>query len=429
MTSLIQTLQDRGIIAQMTDEKGLLERLAEGPIALYCGFDPTADSLHVGHLVPLICLKRFQLAGHRPVVLLGGATGMIGDPSFKATERKLKNTETLQEWIAKIKLQLSLFLDFDCSAHRAIVTNNYQWFGSMNVLPFLRDIGKYFAVNQMIHKDAVKQRINRDDSGISFTEFSYNLLQGYDFTYLNQQYGVILQIGGSDQWGNIISGIDLTRRMHHQTVYGLTVPLITKSNGIKFGKTEGDTIWLDQRKTSPYKFYQFWLNTQDSDVYRFLNLFTFLDFATINAMEQEERSSRSAQFILAEEVTRMVHGTRGLTAAQRITTSLFHGGLSDLKEDDFAQLAQDGLPTIRLRREKRIDLPQALVEASLVPSRGQARTMITANAITINNIKPATSTSYVFSNDDRLYGRYTLLRRGKKHYCLIRWEGEDLSNT
>ncbi len=419
--NLIQQLQERGLIAQVTDESALAEQLAQGPIALYCGFDPTADSLHLGHLVPLLCLRRFQLAGHKPVALVGGATGLIGDPSFKATERKLNTSETVGEWVEKIRDQVSPFLDFDCGDNSAVMANNYDWFGGMNVLTFLRDIGKHFSVNQMINREAVKQRLNRDDVGISFTEFSYNLLQGYDFAALNEKYGVALQIGGSDQWGNITSGIDLTRRLHQNTVFGLTVPLITKSDGTKFGKTEGGAVWLDAKKTSPYKFYQFWINTADADVYRFLKFFTFLSIEQINALEEEDKNSGKApraQYVLAEEVTRMVHGEEGLQAAQRITQSLFSGALNELTENDFAQLAQDGMPVIELGREA--DLQQALVTAELVPSRGQARTMIASNAVTINGEKQS-SPEYVFVDSDRLFGRYTLLRRGKKHYCLICW--------
>ncbi len=421
-SNLIQQLQERGLIAQVTDVAALTERLSQGPLALYCGFDPTADSLHLGHLVPLLCLKRFQLAGHRPVALVGGATGLIGDPSFKATERKLNTAETVQEWVDKIRRQVSPFLDFDCGDNSAIAANNYDWFGNMNVLTFLRDIGKHFSVNQMINKEAVKQRLNRDDSGISFTEFSYNLLQGYDFASLNQQYGVELQIGGSDQWGNITSGIDLTRRMHQKQVYGLTVPLITKADGTKFGKTEGEAVWLDPAKTSPYKFYQFWINTADADVYRFLKFFTFMPIEEIDALEEEDRNSGSApraQYVLAQNVTRLVHGEAGLAAAVRITQSLFSGALRDLTADDLAQLAQDGMPTVAL--SDGADLQQALVDAELVPSRGQARTMIGSNAITVNGEKQS-SADYVFSAADRLFERYTLLRRGKKNYCLIRWQ-------
>ncbi|CNC19736.1 tyrosyl-tRNA synthetase [Yersinia frederiksenii] len=420
-SNLIKQLQERGLVAQVTDENALAERLAQGPISLYCGFDPTADSLHLGHLVPLLCLKRFQLAGHRPVALVGGATGMIGDPSFKASERKLNTEDTVNEWVEKIRRQVSPFLDFDCGENSAIAANNYDWFGGMNVLTFLRDIGKHFSVNQMINKEAVKQRLNRDDSGISFTEFSYNLLQAYDFACLNKAHGVVLQIGGSDQWGNITSGIDLTRRLHQQQAYGLTVPLITKADGTKFGKTEGGAVWLDPQKTSPYKFYQFWINTADADVYRFLKFFTFMSMEEINALEEEDKNSGKApraQYVLAENVTAMVHGAEGLAAAKRITDSLFSGNLHDMTEADFAQLAQDGMPTIELSRDA--DLQQALVNAELVPSRGQARTMINSNAVAINGEKQS-DPEYIFTDADRLFGRYTLLRRGKKHYCLISW--------
>lgn len=421
-TNVIKQLQERGLIAQITDENALSEHLAQGQITLYCGFDPTADSLHLGHLVPLLCLKRFQLEGHRPVALVGGATGLIGDPSFKAVERKLNTQDTVQDWVNKIKKQVSPFLNFDCGDNSAIVVNNYDWFGGMSVLTFLRDIGKYFSVNAMISKEAVKQRIDRDDVGISFTEFSYNLLQSYDFASLNKAHQVTLQIGGSDQWGNITSGIDLTRRLHQKQVFGLTVPLITKSDGTKFGKTESGAIWLDPKKTSPYKFYQFWINTADADVYRFLKFFTFMSLDEINAIEQEDKNSGvapRAQYVLAELVTKLVHGEEGLTAAKRITESLFSGSLKSLSQEDFEQLEQDGMPTVALEADA--DLQQALVNAGLAPSRGQARTMIESNAISINGEKQSAA-DYKFSDADRLYQRYSLLRRGKKYYCLLIWK-------
>ncbi|KMW74413.1 tyrosyl-tRNA synthetase [Photorhabdus luminescens subsp. luminescens] len=420
--NLIKQLQERGLIAQVTDENALAERLAQGPVSLYCGFDPTADSLHLGHLVPLLCLKRFQLAGHKPVALVGGATGLIGDPSFKAAERKLNTEDTVKEWVEKIRRQVSPFLDFDCGENSAKTANNYDWFGNMDVLTFLRDIGKHFSVNQMINKEAVKQRLNRDDVGISFTEFSYNLLQSYDFARLNEVHGVELQIGGSDQWGNITSGIDLTRRINQKQVFGMTVPLITKSDGTKFGKTEGGAVWLDPKKTSPYKFYQFWINTADADVYRFLKFFTFMNLEDIDALEEEDKNSGKApraQYVLAEQVTGMVHGEEGLAAAKRITESLFSGAVADLTEEDFAQLAQDGMPVIEL--EKGADLQQALVNAGLVPSRGQARTMISSNAVAVNGEKQS-EPEYLFTDSNRLFDRYTLLRRGKKHDCLICWK-------
>lgn len=418
--NLIEELKQRGLIAQLTDEQGLIDRLEQGPIALYCGFDPTADSLHLGHLVPLLCLRRFQALGHQPVALVGGATGLIGDPSFKATERKLNTTQTVAEWADKIRRQLEPFLCFT-GDNPAIIANNYAWFAEMNVLDFLREVGKHFSVNQMINREAVKQRLQREDQGISYTEFSYNLLQSYDFVCLNQRYRVELQLGGSDQWGNIVTGIDLTRRIQQTPTWGLTVPLITKSDGTKFGKTETGAIWLDAEKTTPYKFYQFWMNTADEDVYRFLQFFTFIPLKAIEEIRQQDATSGEpprAQQILAEEVTRLVHGDSGVAAAKRITKSLFAGNLENMQESDFAQLAQDGMPKITPTAVG--DLQQALVDAKLAPSRGQAKALISANAITVNGTRQ-NETDYAFTPQDKLCGRYTLLRRGKKHYCLLCW--------
>ncbi len=419
--NVLSELSQRGLVAQVTNEKELTERLEKGPITLYCGFDPTADSLHLGHLVPLLCLKRFQDAGHRPLVLVGGATGMIGDPSFKAVERKLNGPEIVQEWVKKIQRQVSPFLNFDDPKNGAIMVNNYDWFGQMDVLSFLRDIGKHFSVNAMINKESVKQRINRDDVGISFTEFTYSLLQSYDFASLNREYGLELQIGGSDQWGNITAGIDLTRRLNQQSVYGFTVPLITKSDGTKFGKTEGGAIWLDSSKTSIYKFFQFWLNTADADVYRFLRFFTFLSEAEIVAIEDADKASGKApegQRILAEQVTRLVHGEDGLKTAEHITRCLFENDLSHLDESDFAQLAQDGMPSVEVAADT--DLQDALVKAELATSRSQAKTLLDSNAIAINGNKVDANIAQIAAAD-RLFGRYTLLRRGKKHYSLLIW--------
>jgi len=420
--NLIQQLQERELVAQVTDEKGLIDRLAKGSISLYCGFDPTSDSLHLGHLVPLLCLKRFQLAGHKPVALIGGATGLIGDPSFKIGERQLNEKKVVNQWLKKISKQITLFLNFDCYDNCTIIVNNLDWFANMKVLNFLRDIGKHFSVNKMINKEAVKSRLHHDGSSISFTEFSYNLLQGYDFAYLNNTLKVELQIGGSDQWGNITSGIDLTRRLYKKKVYGLTVPLITKADGTKFGKTESGTIWLNAKKTSPYKFYQFWINTADADVYRFLKFFTFMTLKEISALEDEDRNSNKApkaQKILAEQVTGLIHRKEGLAAAQRITHSLFSGSLCKMTEQDFIQLAQDSMPTIKLTYNT--DLQQVLVDAKLAPSRNKARTLINSGAITLNGVKQFNE-SYYFSQTDRLFGRYSLLRRGKKHYHLLIWK-------
>ncbi|UDG81033.1 Tyrosine--tRNA ligase [Candidatus Hartigia pinicola] len=419
--NLMKTLRERGLIEQITNENVLSERLTQGPIALYCGFDPTSDSLHLGHLVPLLCLKRFQLAGHHPVALVGGATGLIGDPSFKASERKLNTVDITQKWVVKICNQILFFLSVDDSDSSAKLVNNYDWFKQMDMLTFLRDIGKHVSVKNMINKEAIKQRLNRDDLGISFTEFSYNLLQSYDFVNLNKKHKVELQIGGSDQWGNIISGIDLTRRLNQNQVFGMTLPLITTTDGKKFGKTESGTVWLDPKKTSPYKFYQFWINTADSDVYRFLKFFTFMEVTDINKLEQEDKKRDKAplaKYILAENVTRLVHRDEGLAAARRITDSLFFSDISHLRESDFEQLIQDGMPYIIL--EEKADLQEALVISKLTPSRGQARTAIISNAVSVNGQKK-NEPSYVFNNKDRLFHRFTLVRRGKKDYCLINW--------
>ena len=424
--NLIQQLQERELISQSTNEDKLNKKLTQKSISLYCGFDPTASSLHLGHLIPLICLMRFQCAGHKPIALIGGATGLIGDPSFKFVERKLNTNDIINHWIDNISKQISLFLDFNCGSNSAIIVNNYNWFANMNILTFLRDIGKHFSINQMINKEAIKQRLNRNDHGISFTEFSYNLLQSYDFAYLNKLYGVTLQIGGSDQWGNIISGIDLTRRINKNHVFGLTVPLITKFDGTKFGKTEDGTIWLDPKKTSPYKFYQFWINIADNDVYRFLQLFTFLSNEEINSLKEKMDTNTIpyAKYILADHVTKLVHNKDGLAAAKRITNNLFNGSINNLLEEDFKQLSQDGIPTIILNINN-ILLQQVLVESKLVTSRNQARTMITANAIAING-KKENKIDYYLKDIDILFNKYTMLSRGKKNFCLIEWKNTDL---
>ena len=420
--SLIEDLEARGLIAQTTDAAALSELLAKEQVTLYCGFDPTADSLHIGSLVPILMLKRFQLTGHRPIALVGGATGMIGDPSFKATERKLNTPDVIEGWVDKIRAQVSPFLSFE-GDNAAVMANNYDWFGGMGALEFLRDIGKHFSVNAMIKKEAVQQRINRDDQGISYTEFSYSLLQGYDFSELNRRLGCKLQIGGSDQWGNITAGTDLTRRLNQQQVFGLTMPLVTKSDGTKFGKTDSGTIWLDARKTSPYAFYQFWLGTADADVYKFLRYFSFLSVAEIAAIEEADKArdgKPEAQRILAEQVTELVHGKAALAAAQRITHSLFSNDLSSLTEDDFAQLAQDGLPHFVLNATED-SLIDAVANGGLAKSKSEARTFIQSGAVSINGNK-ADSIEHRFTADDRLFGRFSLLKRGKKNYALIEWQ-------
>ncbi|QMT33622.1 tyrosine--tRNA ligase [Conchiformibius steedae DSM 2580] len=432
MTSdLLNDLQARGLISQTTDLNELDKLLSENKIALYCGFDPTADSLHIGHLLPVLALRRFQLAGHTPVALVGGATGMIGDPSFKAVERSLNSAETVAGWVDSIKNQLKPFLSFE-GDNAAVMANNADWFGKMNCLDFLRDIGKHFSVNAMLAKESVKQRIERDDVGISFTEFAYALLQGYDFAELYHQYGVQLQIGGSDQWGNITWGTETTRRLHGQSVHGLTLPLVTKADGTKFGKTEGGAVWLNAKKTSPYQFYQFWLKVADADVYKFLKYFTFLSIEQIDAIEAADQASDSkpqAQRILAEEMTRLIHGSSALEAAQRITDSLFSGNEAALTEQDYAQLALDGLPTFQV--SGKLNAVEALVQSGLAKSNKEARGFVNNGAVLLNG-ETATANNpdhapdrpddaVLLTDAHKRFGKYTIIKRGKRNHALLVW--------
>ena len=424
--NLLSDLEKRGLIAQRTADEELAEHLCHSR-TLYCGFDPTADSLHIGSLVPLLMLKRFQRAGHKPIALVGGSTGLIGDPSFKAVERQLNGPEIVKVWVEKLQAQISQFIDFDSGA---LMANNYDWTGDLSALDFLRDIGKHFSVNAMIQKESVKQRIEREGSGISFTEFTYMLLQSMDFAELYKRHDCTLQIGGSDQWGNITGGIDLTRRMHGGKVFGLTMPLITKSDGTKFGKTEAGTIWLNPSKTSPYAFYQFWLNTADADVYRFLKYFTFLSVEQIDDIEAEDQQAEGkpqAQRILAEQVTELVHGGAGLQAAQRITQALFSGATETLSLQDLEQLSQDGLPTTSLADLASIDdqpLTTLLVTAGLAKSGKQIKDALQRNALTINHralgMEDNMSAAEIFSPEQALFGEFYMLKLGKKNYHLIR---------
>lgn len=430
--SVIKDLQSRGLIAQTTDIEALDALLNEQKISLYCGFDPTADSLHIGHLLPVLALRRFQQAGHTPIALVGGATGMIGDPSFKAAERSLNSAETVAGWVESIRNQLTPFLSFD-GDNAAIMANNADWFGSMNCLDFLRDIGKHFSVNAMLNKESVKQRIERDDVGISFTEFAYSLLQGYDFAELNKRHGAVLEIGGSDQWGNITAGIDLTRRLHQKQVFGLTLPLVTKSDGTKFGKTEGGAVWLNAKKTSPYQFYQFWLKVADADVYKFLKYFTFLSIEEIDAIEAKDKASGTkpeAQRILAEEMTRLIHGEEALAAAQRISESLFAEDQSHLTESDFDQLALDGLPTFEVSES--LNVVETLVKTGLASSNKEARGFVNSKAVLLNG-RPAEANNpnyaaekpddaYMLTDEHKRFGKYTIVRRGKRNHALLVWK-------
>ncbi len=413
---LLDELTQRGLVAQNSDPVALADHLAT-PRTVYCGFDPTAGSLHIGHLVPLLMLRRFQLAGHTPVALVGGATGLIGDPSFKASERTLNSAETVQGWVASLSAQISALLPASDGLAAPLLVNNADWMGQMSALDFLRDIGKHFSVNAMLARESVRQRLARPDQGISFTEFSYTLLQSQDFAVLNQRLGCTLQIGGNDQWGNITSGMDLTRRLHQTQVYGMTLPLITKADGTKFGKTEGGAIWLDPALTSPYAFYQFWLGTADEDVYRFLRYYSFMPLAEIEELEAEDakrQGRKLAQQVLADELTELVHGKGALAAAQRISELLFSGEVARLGESDLAQLAQDGMPSSCIEGET--DLVTLLVECGLANSKRIARELLAAGAVSVNG---AIRRDEPLTADDRLFGRYLLLRRGKKQYHLV----------
>lgn len=425
MMTLLEDLRFRGLVNQMTDEEGLTELLEKESVTLYCGFDPTGDSLHIGHLLTILMLRRFQLAGHKPLALVGGATGLIGDPSGKKAERSLNEQDVVEGYSMKIKEQLSRFIDFGGNDGAKLV-NNYDWIGSMSVIDFLRDVGKNFGLNYMLAKDSVESRIN---SGISFTEFSYMILQSYDFYKLFTEEGCKLQIGGSDQWGNITAGLELIRKMTGQEegerakAFGFTIPLVTKSDGTKFGKTEGGAIWLDPEKTSPYEFYQFLINTEDQDVVKFLKYFTFLSKEEIEALEVEvaERPhERAAQKRLAEELTKFVHGKEALKQAENISAALFGGGdLKSLSADEVMQGFKD-VPSHTVNVEG-IGLVDLLVEAGISPSKRQAREDIKNGAVYINGDR-CQEMDKVMGSEDKIDGMFTIVRRGKKKFYLVKYK-------
>ena len=421
--TLLEDLQWRGLVADCTDPDALAQRLASGPIALYCGFDPTGDSLHVGHLMGQLMLRRFQLAGHHPIALAGGATGMIGDPSGKSAERNLLTREQLSHNISCIKRQLTRLLDFEAAANPARLVDNATWTAPVSFLDFLRDIGKHFSVNVMIAKDSVRSRME-GDSGISYTEFSYMLLQAFDFYHLCESLHCELQVGGSDQWGNITAGTDLIRRKLATPAYGLTFPLITKSDGTKFGKTEGGAVWLDPEKTSPYRFYQFFINTEDSMVVEYLKKFTLLPREQIEALAAEHAKNpgaRAAQKALAREVTALVHGSAARDDAVRASEIMFGGGLDGITEALFKDVAGE-VPTKELEKTKLAGagtpLTELVVLAGLAPSKGHARKDVEAGGIYLNNVRVA-DVNRAATTNDLLFGKYLLLRKGKRSYAVL----------
>lgn len=421
--TLFEELTWRGFINQITDPE-LPALLARESIRLYCGFDPTADSLHIGSLLPIMGLAHFQRAGHRPIALVGGGTGLIGDPSFKAQERSMLTKELVQTNAEGIHKQLAHFMRFD-GENAAVMINNADWLCELPLVDFLRDIGKHFSVNAMLSRDSVKNRLQDRDQGISFTEFSYSLLQAYDFLHLNDSHDCLMQVGGSDQWGNIVSGIDLIRRLRDKQAYGITFPLVTKSDGSKFGKSEGGNIWLDPQRTSPYKFYQFWINQSDVDAGQYLRFFTFLSREEIEDLDRqtrEEPHKRAAQRRLAEEVTRLVHGDEALQNALRASQAVFGGELTGLDErtllEVFSEVPSSDLPAANLAEER--PLLDALVEAGVFPSKGEARRLIRNGGLYVNNTR--------IDAEDAKLGQASLLtanlavvRTGKKNYHLLRF--------
>ena len=416
---ILDEFKSRGLLAQVSDERQLHAHLAGGARTLYCGFDPTADSLHIGNLVPLLALRRFQLAGHRPILLLGGATGLIGDPSGREDERSLNNADLVAAWAERIRGQAASFLDFSGSA-AARVVNNLEWTAGLDVISFLRDVGKFFPVNAMVRRESVRSRLQRQGRGISYTEFSYMLLQANDYSELARRYGCSLQIGGSDQWGNIVSGMDLVRRRLGAQAHALTLPLVTRADGAKFGKTAAGALWLDAARTSPYAFHQFWLNSADADVVGYLRMFSLLELTEIDALAQAVQAApqrRVAQTRLADHLTALVHGAEALRTVERIRAALFDGDPSALQQTDLAQLALDGMESASAP-EGRMGLLAAAAATGLASSNSAARRLVQARGLSVNG-QVQEDPARVLDFSDALYGRYYLLRRGKKHWRLL----------
>ncbi|XEC95769.1 tyrosine--tRNA ligase [Paenibacillus tarimensis] len=416
---LMADLEYRGLVYQMTDRDGLLEQMNNQRITLYCGFDPTADSLHIGSLLPILCLRRFQQAGHIPIALVGGGTGLIGDPSGRSTERSLNTADTVAQWTESLKRQLSRFLDFEAADNPAQMANNYDWISTLDVIGFLRDIGKNFTVNYMLSKDSVDSRLA---GGISFTEFSYMILQAFDFYKLHEERGCTLQVGGSDQWGNITAGLELIGKMGGGSVFGMTMPLVTKSDGKKFGKSESGAIWLDRNKTSAYQFYQFWINTDDADVIKFLKYFTFLTRSEIEVLEREvteQPEKRAAQIALARAVTELVHGSEAVESAEKISRVLFSGDVGQLSETELVE-AFEGVPSTELKGDAELSLVDLVTAAGAASSRRQAKQDIESGAVYVNGER-MTGIDTIVDPEHRLHGKYIVLRRGKKSYYLAKF--------
>ena len=411
---LYEELKSRGLVYQVSSEEGVKKLLSKKGSTFYAGFDPSAESLQAGNLLIIITMKRLERAGLKPIVLVGGATGLIGDPSFKDKERTLKTEEAVEKNIGAIKNQLSRFFDFDKTA---ILVNNYDWFKNYSFINFIRDIGKKFTISEMIAKEAVKSRM---ETGISFTEFSYALIQAYDFLQINEKYGCELEIGGSDQWGNITAGIELARKTKGKEVFGLTLPLVVSADGKKFGKSEGNAVWLDANLTSPYHFYQFWINTDDKDAIKFLKYYTFLSLEEIKILENSIAGApekREAQKALAKEVTIFTHGEESFKNAEKISENLFGGKIKDLSENDLKQIFTDS-SVVKLEKINDVNIADFLVSAKVVDSKRQAREDIQNKAVEINGEK-ITDLNYIVGEKDFIFGRYLIAKRGKRDYKFI----------
>ena len=417
--ALLEELQWRGLIYQQTDEQGIEDLLNKEQVTLYCGADPTADSLHIGHLLPFMTLRRFQEHGHRPIVLIGGGTGMIGDPSGKSEERVLQTEDQVAKNVEGLSAQMHKLFEFGTDKG-AVLVNNRDWLSQISLISFLRDYGKHVGVNYMLGKDSIQSRL---ENGISYTEFTYTILQAIDFGHLNRELNCKIQVGGSDQWGNITSGIELMRRMYGQTeVYGLTIPLVTKSDGKKFGKSESGAVWLDAEKTTPYEFYQFWINQSDEDVIKFLKYFTFLGKEDINRLEQSRDEAphlREAQKALAENVTEFIHGKEALDDAIRISEALFKGDLKSLSSKDIKTGFKE-VPQVEVSKAT-TNIIDVLIESGIASSKRQAREDVNNGAIYINGEREQ-SVDYNLTDEDKFDNEFTIIRRGKKKYFMVNYK-------
>nr|Q8D2L6.2 RecName: Full=Tyrosine--tRNA ligase; AltName: Full=Tyrosyl-tRNA synthetase; Short=TyrRS [Wigglesworthia glossinidia endosymbiont of Glossina brevipalpis] len=424
MKDLIQELKNRKLISKLTDEINIKKILKEKKINLYCGFDPTADSLHIGHLIPLLFLKRFSNFGHIPIIVIGGATALLGDFNIKKNKSFLEKYKNVKNWSKTIENQILNIIKYENNNCNLIILNNYLWIKELKIINFLRDIGRFISINKILRKEIVKKKL-KENQHISFMEFSYSLLQGYDYYFLNLNYDVYIQIGGSDQWSNIISGIDLVNKINKKKVYGITTPLLTRSNGSKLGKSDDKekVIWLDKKKTSVYEFYQFWLNTPDEKIFRYLKLFTFISMSEINKLKckffNKEINPFQAQKILADEITKIVHGISQLRLAQKATNFLFYKKISELSIEDFYLLSTSGIKIYYPKSNENIK--DILVNSKLSKSKNNAKSVILSSSIRINN-KKQKSIDFMFKKEDKLFNLFTLIKKGKKDFCLLIWK-------